>query len=277
MDTSPVSHDPQGPAAGEKSFWGHIDDLRGMLFRMAVLVIGLMAGCFCIMRWFFDNVLLAPCRGDFPLYRWLSFISGDGDFMPNLGGSGFNLDLISYNLSSQFMTHMTASMWLAVVVAFPLLIWLLWRYLKPALYDKEIKVARGIFVSATLMFYIGAAVGYTVVFPLSLRFLSQYQLSEHITNHISLDSYMDTFYLIILALGIIFEMPVLAWLLGKAGMLHRNFFHKYRRHAILGLTVLAAIITPTGDVFTLTIVFVPLYTLWELSAFAVPKALPDDD
>jgi sec-independent protein translocase protein TatC len=122
------------------------------------------------------------------------------------------------------------------------------------------------------MFYLGIAVGYYLVFPLTLRFLADYQLSSTIPNTISLDSYMDNFFIITLMMGIVFELPLLAWLLGKMGFLTRDFFSTYRRHAIVVLLIVAAMITPTGDPFTLSAVFFPIYILWELSSRLVPKA-----
>ena len=121
------------------------------------------------------------------------------------------------------------------------------------------------------MFFIGVAVGYFLVFPLTLRFLAGYQVSELVPNQISLDSYMDNFLMLILVMGIIFELPLLAWLLGKTGLLTRSFFSSYRRHAVVVLLILAAVVTPTGDPFTLTVVFLPIYILWELSARFVPS------
>ena len=124
------------------------------------------------------------------------------------------------------------------------------------------------------MFFIGCAVGYFLVFPMTLRFLATYELSAAITEQVSLDSYMDNFLLLIFVMGIVFEMPLLSWLLSQVGVLHRSFFHKYRRHAVVGLLVAAAFITPSGDPFTLSVVFLPLYGLYELSAFFVK---PDED
>ena len=127
------------------------------------------------------------------------------------------------------------------------------------------------------MFFLGVAVGYFVVFPITLRFLADYHVSELIPNQISLDSYMDTFLMLIFILGIVFELPLLSWLLGKLGVIHREFFKKYRKHAIVILLILAAIITPTGDPFTLTIVFLPLYLLYELSALLVKPTIPEKE
>lgn len=269
--------DADTPSAGkDMSFWEHLEELRGVFFRIALVVIGLAVVSFCIMRPFFDYVILAPCHADFPTYSMLGFIRGDGDFLPDLGGTDFGVSLMTINLGSQFMTHLSASFWLAITIAFPLVLKLLWGYVSPALYEHERQGAGKAFVFGTCLFYLGVLVGYFVVFPLALRFLSGYQLSPDISVNLTLDSYMDTFYMILLAMGIVFEIPLLSWLLGKMGVLTRRFFRKYRRHAIVVSAALAAIITPTSDAFTLIVVFIPVYGLWEFSAFLVPKSKPDD-
>lgn len=258
------------------TFWEHFDELRGVIFRIAILIIVLAIGAFCIMRPFFDNVILAPCHSDFPVYSLVGFIHGDGEILPDLSVRNFDVKLMSINLGSQFMTHMSASIWLAFTVAFPIVIWMLWRFVSPALYEKERRGATRAFLYGMSLFYAGVLMGYFIVFPLALRFLSTYQLSPTIEIHLTLDSYMDTFYMIMLAMGIVFEIPLLSWMLGKIGLLNRSFFKKYRRYAIVICAALSAIITPTSDLFTLLIVFIPVYGLWEFSAFLVPKPSDDD-
>lgn len=260
-----------GQSAANMTFWEHFEELRGVIFRIAIVVIVLAVVAFVFMRPFFDYVILAPCRDSFPTYSLLGFIKGDGDFLPDLSQTGFDVSLMTINLGSQFMTHMSASLWLSVTVSFPVVIWLLWRFVSPALYEKEKRGAKAAFIWGLVLFYIGVIAGYFIVFPLALRFLSTYQLSPAIAVNLTLDSYMDTFYMILLAMGVVFEIPLLSWMLGKIGVLHRNFFRKYRRHAIVVCAALAAIITPTSDAFTLAIVFIPIYGLWELSGFLVPK------
>lgn len=253
------------------TFWDHLDALRGVLFRIAGVVIVITVAMFFVMRWLFDHVIMWPCRADFPLYSLLGFIKGDGEFLPNMANDDFSVHIININLGTQLMTHLSASMWIAFALSFPIIIYLLWTFVSPGLYENERRGARKAFLFGNVMFYLGVAVGYFIVFPLALRFLSQYQLSAAIENSLTLDSYMDNFYTIIVAMGVVFEMPLLAWMLGNMGILKRSFFKKYRRHAIVGLTALAALITPTTDVFTLAIVFVPLYALWEFSAHLVPN------
>ena len=264
------------PDNKEMSFWEHLDDLRAVLFKIGAVVIVMAVGFFCCMREIFSHVILAPCHSNFLTYKMFDFLEGDGNFLPDMSGE-FNINLININLGTQFMTHMSASMWLAFIFAFPIVIYFLWSFVSPALYEHEKRAARNSFLFGIVMFYIGLAVGYFLVFPLALRFLSQYELSSTITNQLTLESYMDTLYTICLAMGILFELPLVAWMLGKMGLLTRGFFAKYRRHAVVALLVVAAVVTPTSDIFTLTVVFIPLYVLWELSAQLVPAKPKDED
>lgn len=257
---------------GEMSFWDHLEQLRVVVLRIGLVVIGMSIGFFFIMKWFFDNVILWPCRPDFPLYKALSFLRGDGEFLPDMGNTDYSISLINIKLGTQLMTHLSASLMLGFAFSFPLIVYLLWRFISPGLYERERRGARKAFVFGNVMFYLGVLVGYFIVYPLALRFLSQYELSSTIDNMLTLDSYMDNFYTVIVSMGLVFELPLLAWLLGRMGLIKRSFFKKYRRYAIFGLLVLSSLITPTSDLFTLFIVFIPLYGLWEFSARLVPKA-----
>lgn len=249
----------------EAGFWDHAEALRKVLLRAAGVVAGLMCIYLAVMPELFDKVILAPCHSDFPLYNILDRIGGHD------GSGRSDINLINIQLASQFFVHMTSSMWLAVITAFPIVLYLLWGFVAPGLYEHEKKGVTRAFISGNLMFYLGVTTGYFLVFPLTLRFLADYQLSNLIPNQISLDSYIDTFMMLVLTMGIIFELPVVAWLLGKTRILSREFFTKFRRHAIVALLVLAAVVTPTGDPFTLMIVFLPIYILWEASALTVPS------
>lgn len=256
------------------SFWGHLDALRMVLMRIGMVVIALAIVAFCFMPWIFDHVITAPCTDDFPLYHALSFVRGDGAWIPDMSDTRFQIELINIELASQFMVHMSASIWLAFIVAFPIVIWQLWTFVSPGLYPHERRGAGRAFLAGNLMFYLGMAVGYFVVFPLALRFLADYQLSDRIANTVSLTSYMDTFFMLVLMMGLVFELPLLAWLLGRMGLLRRSFFTRYRKYAAVGILVLAGVITPTSDLMTLFMVFVPVYALWEASAWLVPAEAP---
>ena len=268
----------------EMSFWDHLEELRWTLFRSILALLVFAIGGFIVMPWLFDHVILAPCSSDFIFYRWLCNlnqwlcnISPYFDVLPDFCNDGYHVEIFNIKLASQFFIHMTTSFWLALVLTFPYLMWEVWKFISPALYENEKKNVRLVFFLGTIMFFIGCAVGYLMVFPMTLRFLATYQLSSAIIEQVSLDSYMDNFLMLVFIMGIVFEMPILSWLLSQIGILNRSFFQKYRRHAIVGLLVLAAFITPSGDPFTLGVVFFPLYGLYELSAFFVKKAPKEEE
>lgn len=259
------------------TFWDHLDALRGVLFRAAAVFVLLAVGAFAVMPRLFDNVIMAPCSPHFPFYRMLDSVAAAAG-MAVEGGGDFHAKVVSLELTSQFFVHMSAACWTALIVGFPVIIYLLWGFVAPALYEHERRGIRRAFLFGNIMFYAGVALGYAVVFPLAFRFLASYRLSDSIDGLISLTSYMDNFFTLILLMGAVFELPLLAWLLGKMGMLSRGFFKKYRRHAIVALLIVAALITPTGDPFTLLAVFIPVYALWEFSARLVPRAdAPDSE
>lgn len=249
----------------EMTFWGHLEDLRWALVRVVGVLMVLMIVSFCLMPYLFDNFVLAPTTSDFPLYRWLSKLGGSSALLPDFSDDNFHVDLININVASQFMTHISTSFWFGLVMVFPYLIFEIWRFVRPALFDFEKKNVGWAFAFGTFMFFLGCAVGYLLVFPFTFRFLTEYQLSAQITNQITLTSYMGNFLMMVFIMGIVFELPLLAWLLSKLGLVTKSFFRKYRRHAVVVLMILAAVITPTGDPFTLMIVFLPLYLLYELS------------
>ncbi len=256
------------------SFWGHLEILRVLLIRAVVVVLIMTVALFAVMPKIFDEIILAPCSGSFPLYRWLdaigysSLFDGGAATMERFEG----IDLVNINLSSQFLIHLSSSFWLALLLSAPVLLWLAWRFISPALLDGERKPVSAVMIFGSLMFYSGVILSYSMIFPLTLRFLAGYQLSPEIPNVISIDSYMDTLLGLSLMTGLAFELPLVSWMLGRVGLLHRNVFRRYRRHAVVILLIMAAVITPTGDPFTLAVVFLPLYLLWELSAVLVPKA-----
>ncbi len=263
--------------SSEMSFWGHLDALRSVLWKASVVLVVCVVGFFAIMPDLFDSVILAPCRGDFVLYRLFEKVTQMFPSLPQFTTDGFHVELINIQLASQFFIHMSTSFWLALVFSCPVLLYLLWTFVKPALYANEVRGVKMAFCLGTVMFFLGVAVGYLIVFPVTLRFLAEYQVSALVPNQISLDSYMDTFVAMLFVMGLVFELPLVAWTLGAIGLLHREWLRKYRRHAIVALLVLAAFITPTGDPFTLMVVFTPLYMLYELSIFFVKPKKGDEE
>ncbi len=247
------------------SFWDHLEVLRWAVFRSACVLMVIMIGTFIAMPYIFDRFILAPTNNDFFTYRWLNAIGrGIVKLSPD-----FDVQIININVASQFMTHISTSISLAAVIAFPYFIWEIWRFIEPALFEDEVKHLKPAFLGGTLMFYVGCAIGYMLVFPFTFRFLVEYNLSPNITNQINLQSYIDNFTMLILVMGIVFEMPLLAWLLSLFGILKKSFLREYKKHAIVILLISAAIITPSGDPFTLMLVFIPLYVLYELSILVV--------
>jgi len=257
--------------AQEMSFWDHLEELRWVLFRIVIALVIFAVGAFIIMPWFFDNIIMAPARSDFVLYSSLCKLSRHFSFLPDFCDNQFHVDVINIELLSPFMRHLSTSGWLALVLLCPYILFEAWRFVSPALYENEKKNVRIVFMLGSVMFFIGCFFGYMVIFPMSFRFLYSYSLSDTIHNQVSLDSYLDTFITLILTIGLVFEMPLISWLLSQIGILKKSFFRKYRRHAIVILMLAAAIITPTSDPFNLMLVFIPLYALYEISIFFVKE------
>lgn len=261
----------------EMTFWDHLEALRWMLMRSFIAIAILVVVGFAFIPWLFQHVVMAPCHGDFFLYRYLQKL---GELLPltpdNLMGD-FNVNIINIKLPSQFFLQVSLSFWFALLVAFPYIVFEIWRFVCPALYKNERRRTEKAFIFGTIMFFLGCFVGYALVFPLTLRFLYTYQISPDITNQLSLDSYMSNFLMIVFMMGIIFELPLVSALLSKIGLLNRSFFKTYRRHAIVVLLIVSAVITPSADPFTLMAVFIPIYILWELSALLVKPAPKEDD
>ena len=260
----------------DKSFWDHLEDLRWMLFRSLIGLVCFTLLAFFLMPHIFDSVVMAPCNGDFFLYSLFCNLSKYTTLLPDFCNEAFHVEVVNIKLTSQFFTHMSLSFWMAFLIVFPYIIYEVWRFICPALYDSEKKGIKWAFMFGTVMFFLGCALGYFMVFPLTLRFLYTYELSDSIIHQLSLDSYMDNFLMLIFIMGLIFELPLLCALFSKLGFLNKSFFSKYRRHAIVALLVAAAFITPSSDPFTLMVVFIPIYFLWEMSAFLV-KPAPEED
>ena len=238
---------------------------------MVVLtVVGLI-----VMPRIFDSIILAPKSSDFITYRLFENAGKYLPFLPDFSAEAFDVKILNINMTTQFMTYISTSFAFAVILSIPYIIYELWKFISPALYENEAKGVKTAFMFGGVMFIIGCLVGYFIVFPLIFRFLITFELSDHIENMLSLDSYMSNFYTLILIMGVVFELPLVFWLLSNLGLVHRSFFKKYRRHAIVGALVAAALITPSGDPFSLFVVTLPLYMLWEISALVVKKDPPN--
>ena len=237
------------------TFWDHLDELRSVIIRAMVVTVVAAAVAFCLKDQLFA-VVLAPRTSDFITFRLL-------------GVEPFSIHLMNTGLTEQFMIHLKTAMYAGVLIASPYIIYLLFRFISPALYDNERKYATLLCTSGYLMFMLGTLLNYLLIFPLTVKFLGTYQVSEDVANMLTLQSYMDTLLMMCLVMGIIFELPVVSWLLGRMGLLKASMMRTWRKHAIVAILVIAAIITPTTDAFTLFIVALPIWLLYEVSIFLV--------
>lgn len=253
----------------ELTFWDHLEVLRRALIRILAVWFVLAVGYFLAMPYLFDHVILAPCENDFFFYELLRRIGEELHLQGEFFTQEFHVKLVNINLAAPFFIHMSTAFWMSVVTAAPYLFYEVWRFISPALYPEEMRGVKKALALGTVMFFLGVLLGYFMVYPLTLRFLSTYQLSTLIENQISLNSYINNFMMLVLCMGLAFELPLVTWLLSLLGLVHKTFLRKYRRHAIVVIVILAAVITPTGDPFTLSVVAIPLYLLYELSILMI--------
>lgn len=255
----------------EFTFWDHLEELRKVLFRILIIVAVVTIFAFICKDLLFD-IILAPHRSDFIIYRALCSLSDLISF-PAICPQEFHVELINTQLASQFLIHMSMSFYMGILIAFPYIIYQLFRFVSPALRENEKKYSKRVIVWSSLLFMAGVLLNYFIIFPLSFRFLATYQVNNEVINIINLSSYTDTLLMLSLMLGIMSELPVLSWLLAKLGFLTHSFMKKYRKHAVVIILVLAAVITPTTDIFTLMLVFAPIYLLYEISISIVKRVI----
>ena len=237
------------------TFWDHLDVLRSSLIKMGVAVVVFAIAAFLMKETLF-SVVLAPRSSDFVTYRLL-------------GVEEFSLHLMNTGLTEQFMIHMRTALYAGLLLASPYILYELFRFVSPGLYQNERRYAVWIVGAAYAMFLVGTLVNYFVVFPLTVRFLGTYQVSPDVANMLTIQSYVDTLLGMSLVMGVVFELPVVCALLGRMGLINAQLMAGYRRHAIVAILVVAAIITPTTDVFTLFVVALPIYLLYEVSTVIV--------
>ena len=247
------------------TFGDHLEVLRRMLCRIIAVVAALMIVIFCFKDVTF-SLLLAPSKSDFITYQWLAALCGKVGIDFNL--EDYCVQLIATDLSSQFMTHVTASCNLALLIASPYIVFELFRFISPALYENERKYSVRVVTSVYLLFIVGVLMTYFVLFPISFRFLGTYQVAAEVTNNITIDSYIGTLSTLTLLMGVVFQLPVLTYFLAKMGIIDSDLLCKYRRHALVLIMIVAAIITPP-DLMTLAIVTIPMYLLYELSILII--------
>ena len=237
------------------SFWDHLDELRSRIIKMLLAVVAMSVIAFLLKEPLF-RMVLAPSNGGFVTYRIL-------------GVPDFSIHLINTGLTEQFMVHMRTSLYMGLLAASPYIIYELFCFVAPGLYAHERRYAMWLVGSSYVMFILGTLLNYFLVFPLTVRFLGTYQVSPSVTNMLTLQSYIDTLISMSFLMGVLFELPVVCWLMGRMGIINSRMMSTYRRHAIVAILVLAAIVTPTTDVFTLFVVALPIWMLYELSVLIV--------
>ena len=224
------------------TFWEHLDELRRRLWYVLLAAVVAAVVCFCFKEQLFSVVMYPKPEG---------------------------MHLINVELTQQFLTHMRVALWGGLLIVSPYVLYQMFAFVAPGLYQTERRLALRAVGSGYLLFLAGVALNYFIIFPFAVRFLGEYQVSDEVQNTITLSSYISMLGVMSLLMGLLFELPVLCWLLAKIGVLKASFMKRYRRHAIVVIVILGAVITPTGDPFTLALVSVPIYLLWELSILIV--------
>ena len=254
------------------TFGGHFEVFRRMLFRIIAVAgtIAMTIFCFKETTW---EILLAPSEWDFCTYQWLEAVMKavgiDFEF------EEYHVNLIATDLSSQFMTHITTACYLGLLGASPYILYELFRFISPALYENERRYSVQVAGIIYVLFLLGVLMSYFVLFPISFRFLGTYSVSARVVSNITLDSYISTFVSLTLVMGVVFQLPVIAFFLGKMGVVTSDMLANYRKHSFIVIMLVAAIITPP-DLMTLILVTIPLYLLYEVSIRVVEWVGPKD-
>ena len=248
--------------SGEMSFLEHLEELRWHIVRSAVSVFVCAIVAFIFHEFIFDNILLAPRSPNFFTNRMLCSLAEKFE-TPHLCINSTPLEIQNIKMAGQFAASIMVSLYTGLIVAFPYIVWEMWRFISPALYENERKHSKGSVFAISVMFFLGAIFGYFIIMPLSINFLGGWQASKEIVTVVDLASYLSIAY-IPFATGIVFELPILMIFLTKAGLITPSFMINYRKHAIIVLMVLAALITPP-DVFSLFLVVLPLILMYEIS------------
>lgn len=259
-----------GNPKGEMSFLDHLEDLRWHIVRSVIAIVICAILVFIKVEWVFDRIILGPAHNDFVSYKWFcklgKLVHYDGFCLGDV-----NMQFQNTAVAGQFMMSLSVSMMLGFIIAVPYVLWELWRFIRPALKASEIKMASGIVFWCSLLFFFGVAFAYYVIAPYTINFFGNYQLSPLFHNIITIENYYDTMSNMILAMGLVFELPMLVLFLTRIGVLTPEFLKSKRRYAFLILFILAEIVTPP-DLFSCLIVFVPLYVLYEATVAVSGRA-----
>jgi sec-independent protein translocase protein TatC len=247
----------------EMPFLDHLEELRWHIIRSMIAIFLFTILAFFSAPWIFENIIFAPAKPNFPTFRWICQL---GQF---LGTDGLCIDAIPFKIQSrqmtgQFSMHIMASFVIGIVLSFPYLVWEIWSFIKPGLYNKERKGSRGAVSAISLLFLAGVSFGYYIISPMMVYFLATYSISDVIVNEFDITSYVSTVVTLVLGSGLLFQLPVIIFFLTKVGILSPKLLREYRKHSIVGILIIAAIVTPP-DIISQILISVPLYFLFEIS------------
>jgi sec-independent protein translocase protein TatC len=247
----------------EMSFFDHLEALRWHLIRASIAIVIITGFVFAYYDWIFDNVIMGPSKENFWTYRTMCDVGNS--IGRNFCFSKFKINLINTEMAGQFTLQINSSLMIGITLGVPYLLWEIWRFVKPALHVKERKAATGFVFYATALFFIGVLFGYYVITPMSLHFLATYTVSDSIQNLFDIDSYISSVATLTIASGVVFELPILIYILASLGVLTPKIMRSTRRYAIVIILIIAAVVTPTPDMLTMTVVSIPLFVLYEVS------------
>ncbi len=264
-------HKRNSKIEGEMSFIDHLEVLRWHLIRSVIAILIGAVVVFAFVREIVDAIIFAPTRTDFISSQWLCALGQKLHIEEALCFEQVNAQFLETTMTGQFISHFTVSFVGGFVIAFPYIFWEFWRFVRPALSDKELKKTRGIIFSVSMLFFVGVAFGYFILTPFMVNFYFNYKLSEQITIMPSFSDYLENLIYTTVGIGVLFQMPLLVMILTQIGIVTAKFLRKYRRHAFVLIIIAAAIITPSTDPFSLTIVTIPLYLLYEASIIVATR------
>lgn len=248
----------------EMSFLDHLEELRWHVVRAVASIFIMMILAFIYTKEIFEYIVFAPGRVDFITFRWLCQL---GDFTGTAGlcVTEIPMKIQSRFLMGQFTMQLQASFVIGLVVAFPYVVWELWSFVKPGLYNKEKQSSRGAVFSISGLFLLGVSFGYFILCPMTIAFLANYTISPMISNEFDITSYVSTITILVVSCGLLFQLPIVIFFLTKVGIVTPTLLRGFRKHAVIAILVIGAIVTPSSDPLSLSLISIPLYFLYEIS------------
>lgn len=248
------------------SFLDHLEELRWHVVRSVAAIFICMILAFVFTGWIFDHIIFAPGKVDFITFQWLCRL-GETFGLNGICVKEIPMKIQSRFLMGQFSMQLMSSFVIGLIVAFPYVVWELWRFISPGLYVREKKGSRGAVVAISGLFLLGIAFGYFILSPMTIAFLANYSISNMISNEFDITSYVSTITALVFGSGLLFQLPVVVYFLTKIGIVTPAFMRQYRKHAVVAILIIGAIITPSPDPLSQSLISIPLYILYEISIF----------